>query len=122
MRSPATQAIEDTAMNDTLCRDLLLLRQRIEVLYDTRPDDEVFQDGLNFAVSGLEQALDAIGEDLADDTHPEDSLDSISSSLAELHIRIETRSEASPDDPIACKRLAWVDHLLAQACTLLATD
>jgi hypothetical protein len=122
MRSPATQAIKDTAMSDAIRNDLSLLRQRIEALYDAHPDDEVFQDGLNFAVSGLEQALDAIGDDPAGVAHPEDTLDSIGSSLAELHIRLETRSEASTDDPIARKRLAWVDHLLAQACTLLATD
>ena len=58
---PGQTAIEDTAMHDALHTDLLLVRQRIESLYDAYPDDEEFQNGLNFAVSGIEQALGAAG-------------------------------------------------------------
>lgn len=109
-------------MNDTLCRDLLLLRQRIEALYSNRPEDEVFQDGLNFAVSGIEQAMGAAGGEQPDDAHPDDSINGIESSLAELHIRLDTRNEGLNDDPAQRARLVLADHLLAQACALLAID
>jgi hypothetical protein len=109
-------------MLHALRNDLHLLRRRVEALYNTRPDDEHFQDGLNFAVSGLEQAMDALGEvpDVA--PHPDDTVNDIENALAELHIRLDTRHEASNDDPVMRARLAMAHHLLAQACTLLADD
>ncbi len=131
MRSPATQTIENTAMNDRmhidtldidpLHTDLLLVRQRIESLYDAYPDDEEFQNGLNFAVSGIEQALGAAGGEPDAAPHAGDHLDGIESLLAEMHIRIETRSDEDNDDPARHARLAMVDHLLQQACALLVS-
>ena len=104
---------------DPLHTDLLLIRQRIESLYAAYPDDEDFQNGLNFAVSGIEQALGAAGGE-PDATLPAgDSLDGIDSSLAEMHIRLDTRSDEQNDDPAQHARLAMVDHLLQQACALL---
>ena len=120
---PGQTAIEDTAMHDALHTDLLLLRQRIESLYDAYPDDEEFQNGLNFAVSGIEQALGAAGGEPDDALHAGDSLDSlnsIESALAEMHIRLEARGDDDNDDPAQHARLAMVDHLLQQACALLA--
>lgn len=111
-------------MHDALHTDLLLLRQRIESLYDAYPDDEEFQNGLNFAVSGIEQALGAAGGEPDDALQAGDSLDSlngIESSLAEMHIRLETRSDENNDDPARHARLAMVDHLLQQACALLVS-
>ena len=122
MPSPATQAIEDTAMQDPLHTDLLLIRQRIESLYAAYPDDEDYQNGLNFAVSGIEQALGAAGGETDAAIHAGDSLDGIESSLAEMHIRLETRSDEDNDDPARQARLAMIDHLLQQACALLADD
>ncbi len=104
---------------DPLHTDLLLIRQRIESLYAAYPDDEDFQNGLNFAVSGIEQALGAAGGE-PDATLPAgDSLDGIDSSLAEMHIRLDTRSDEQNEDPAQHARLAMVDHLLQQACALL---
>lgn len=110
-------------MHDALHTDLLLVRQRIESLYDAYPDDEEFQNGLNFAVSGIEQALGAAGGEPDDALQAGDSLDSlngIESSLAEMHIRLEARGDDDNDDPAQHARLAMVDHLLQQACALLA--
>ncbi|MFZ5722269.1 MAG: hypothetical protein ACOY33_01265 [Pseudomonadota bacterium] len=109
-------------MNDTLRNALHLIRQRIGQLHGEHEDDENFQEGLNFAVSGIEQALGAVGGDIAGVMHAEDAIDSIESSLAELHIRIETRSDAWIDDPAMRANLPLADHLLAQACALLADD
>jgi hypothetical protein len=120
---PGQTAIEDTAMPDPLHTDLLLLRQRIESLYDAYPDDEEFQNGLNFAVSGIEQALGAAGGEPDDGLHPGDGIDTlngIESSLAEMHIRLEARGDEDNDDPAQHARLAMIDHLLQQACALLA--
>lgn len=117
---PGQTAIEDTAMHDALHTDLLLVRQRIESLYDAYPDDEEFQNGLNFAVSGIEQALDAAGGEPDAVLHPGDHLDGIESLLAEMHIRLETGSEEANDEPAQHARLAMVEHLLQQACALLA--
>ncbi len=116
---PGQTAIEDTAMHDALHTDLLLVRQRIESLYDAYPDDEEFQNGLNFAVSGIEQALGAAGGEPDAVLHPGDHLDGIESLLAEMHIRLETRSEEVNDDPAQHARLAMIEHLLQQACALL---
>ena len=116
---PGQTAIEDTAMHDALHTDLLLVRQRIESLYDAYPDDEEFQNGLNFAVSGIEQALGAAGGEPDAVLHPGDDLDGIESLLAEMHIRLETRSEEVNDDPAQHARLAMIEHLLQQACALL---
>ncbi len=110
-------------MHDPLHTDLLLLRQRIESLYDAYPDDEEFQNGLNFAVSGIEQALGAAGGEPDDGLHPGDGIDTlngIESSLAEMHIRLEARGDEDNDDPAQNARLAMIDHLLQQACALLA--
>lgn len=112
-------------MYDPLHTDLLLIRQRIESLYPAYPDDEEFQNGLNFAVSGIEQALGAAGGEPDAPLSAGDSLDSlngIESSLAEMHIRLEARSDEGNDDPAQRARLAMVDHLLQQACDLLAGD
>jgi hypothetical protein len=107
-------------MHDPLHIDLLLLRQRIESLYAAYPDDEDFQNGLNFAVSGIEQALGAAGGE-PDDTLPAgDHLDGIDSSLAQMHIHLEMRLDKDSDDPAEQARLAMIDHLLQQACALLA--
>ena len=116
---PGQTAIEDTAMHDALHTDLLLVRQRIESLYDAYPDDEEFQNGLNFAVSGIEQALGAAGGEPDAVLHPGDHLDGIESLLAEMHIRLETRSDEDNDDPAEHARLAMIEHLLQQACALL---
>ena len=116
---PGQTAIEDTAMHDALHTDLLLVRQRIESLYDAYPDDEEFQNGLNFAVSGIEQALGAAGGEPDAAPHAGDHLDGIESLLAEMHIRLETRSEEVNDDPAQHARLAMIEHLLQQACALL---
>ena len=116
---PGQTAIEDTAMHDALHTDLLLVRQRIESLYDAYPDDEEFQNGLNFAVSGIEQALGAAGGEPDAVLNPGDHLDGIESLLAEMHIRLETRSEEVNDDPAQHARLAMIEHLLQQACALL---
>ncbi len=116
---PGQTAIEDIAMHDALHTDLLLVRQRIESLYDAYPDDEEFQNGLNFAVSGIEQALGAAGGEPDAVLHPGDHLDGIESLLAEMHIRLETRSEEVNDDPAQHARLAMIEHLLQQACALL---
>jgi hypothetical protein len=124
MRSPATPAIEDTAMHDALHTDLLLVRQRIESLYAAYPDDEDYQNGLNFAVSGIEQALGAAGGEPDDALQAGDRLDSlngIESSLAEMHIRLEARGDEDNDDPAQHARLAMIEHLLQQACALLAS-
>ena len=51
--------------------------------------------------------------------HPGDHLDGIESLLAEMHIRLETRSEEVNDDPAQHARLAMIEHLLQQACALL---
>jgi hypothetical protein len=104
---------------DPLHTDLLLIRQRIESLYAAYPDDEDFQNGLNFAVSGIEQALGAAGGEPDTAMPASDSLDGIDSSLAELHIRLDTRSDEQNDDPARHARLAMVDHLIQQACALL---
>jgi hypothetical protein len=106
---------------DPLHTDLLLIRQRIESLYAAYPDDEDFQNGLNFAVSGIEQAMRAIGGESGDLLPAGDSIDSIESTLAEMHIRLETRDHEQNDDPIQWERLAMVDHLLQQACALLTS-
>ena len=116
---PGQTAIEDTAMHDALHTDLLLVRQRIESLYDAYPDDEEFQNGLNFAVSGIEQALGAAGGEPDAAPHAGDHLDGIESLLAEMHIRLETRSEEANNDPAQHARLAMIEHLLQQACALL---
>ena len=116
---PCQTAIEDTAMHDALHTDLLLVRQRIESLYDAYPDDEEFQNGLNFAVSGIEQALGAAGGEPDAAPHAGDHLDGIESLLAEMHIRLETRSEEANNDPAQHARLAMIEHLLQQACALL---
>ena len=107
-------------MHDPLHIDLLLLRQRIESLYAAYPDDEAFQDGLNFAVSGIEQALGAAGGEHDAAIHAGDSIDGIESSLAEMHIRLEARGDEENDDPVQQARLAMINHLLEQACALLA--
>lgn len=107
-------------MHDALHTDLLLVRQRIESLYAAYPDDEDYQNGLNFAVGGIEQALGAAGGESDDLVPAGDSLDSIESTLAEMHIRLEGRDHEQNDDPIQWERLAMVDHLLQQACALLA--
>jgi hypothetical protein len=104
---------------DPLHIDLLLIRQRIESLYAAYPDDEEFQNGLNFAVSGIEQALGAAGGEPDAAVPAGDSLDGIDSSLAEMHIRLDTRRDEQNDDPARHARLAMVDHLLQQACALL---
>ena len=123
MRSPVTQAIEDTAMHTLIRNDLRLIRQRIESLYGARPGDhEDFQNGLNFAVSGIEQALGAVGDEPDDAMHAGESIDGIDSSLAELRIRLDTRSDAWIDDPAMLANLPLADHLLAQACALLTDD
>lgn len=111
-------------MHDALHTDLLLVRQRIESLYAAYPDDEDFQNGLNFAVSGIEQALGAAGGEPDDALQAGDRLDSlngIESSLAEMHIRLETRGDEANDDPAQHARLAMIEHLLQQACALLAS-
>lgn len=107
-------------MNDPIRNDLHLIRQRIEHLHTLREHDEAFLEGLNFAVSGIEQAVSAVGGDIIGNTHPADAIDGIENSLAELHVRLETRSEAWKDDPFQGARLAMAEHLLAQACMLLA--
>ncbi len=110
-------------MHDALHTDLLLVRQRIESLYDAYPDDEEFQNGLNFAVSGIEQALGAAGGEPDDGLHHgdgHDTLNGIESSLAEMHIRLEARGDEDSDNPAQHARLAMIDHLLQQACALLA--
>ena len=107
-------------MHDALHTDLLLVRQRIESLYDAYPDDEEFQNGLNFAVSGIEQALGATGGEPDDALHPGDHINGIESLLAEMHIRLEARGDEDNDDPAQHARLAMIDHLLQQACALLA--
>ena len=107
-------------MNDPIRNDLHLIRQRIEYLHTMREHDKTFQEGLNFAVSGIEQALGAVGGDPIGNTHLADAIDGIENSLAELHIRLETNSEAWKDDPFQGARLAMAEHLLAQACMLLA--
>jgi hypothetical protein len=106
---------------DPLHTDLLLIRQRIESLYAAYPDDEDFQNGLNFAVSGIEQALGAAGGEPDMAIPAGDVLDGIDSSLAELRIRLDTRSDEQNDDPAQQARLAMVDQLLQQACALLTS-
>ena len=115
--------MHDALPIDPLHTDLLLVRQRIESLYDAYPDDEEFQNGLNFAVSGIEQALGAAGGEPDAVLHHGDGLDAlngIESSLAEMHIRLEARGDEDNDDPARRARLAMIDHLLQQACALLA--
>ena len=109
-------------MNDVIRTALHLIRQRIEQLHGECEENEEFQEGLNFAVSGIEQALGAVGGEHVDDTPPEGSINDIENSLAELHIRLETRSDAWIDDPAMRTNLPLADHLLAQACALLADD
>ena len=109
-------------MNDHIRNALHLIRQRIEQLHGECEENEEFQEGLNFAVSGIDQAIGAVGGDSANALHPEDIIGSIENSLAELHIRLETRSEAWVDDPAMRANLPLADHLLAQACALLADD
>jgi hypothetical protein len=107
-------------MHAPLHIDLLLLRQRIESLYAAYPDDEDFQNGLNFSVSGIEQAMRAIGGESGDLLPAGDSIDSIESTLAQMHIHLEMRLDKDSDDPAEQARLAMIDHLLQQACALLA--
>lgn len=47
-------------MSTEVSKELQDIQRRIEALYDRYKRDEEFQNGLNFAVSGIEQALGAV--------------------------------------------------------------
>lgn len=110
-------------MHDAIRNDLHLLQQRIESLYDARPeDDEDYQNGLNFAVSGIEQAIGAVGGGRERWPSAGTSLEGIASAQSELHARLATRDASTDTTSATRQRLAMASHLLAQACALLAGD
>ncbi len=110
-------------MHESICNDLHLLQQRIESLYDARPeDDEDYQNGLNFAVSGIEQARGAVGGGRERWSSAGTSLEGIASAQAELHARLATRDASTDTTSATRQRLALANHLLVQACALLAGD
>ncbi len=110
-------------MHDPLLTNLLLLRQRIESLYDARPEgEEDFQNGLNFAVSGIEQAIGAVGGGRTRWPDAGSSLDGVHRSVARLHVLLEARDVAADARTATRLRVALAHHLLEQACALLAND
>lgn len=122
MRSPATQAIEQTHMNNHIRNDLPLIRQRIESLLLMREHDEAFQAGLTVAVGAIEWTIDAVGGDRIGGTPPKDAIHCIEGALTELLVRLEKHGDAWIDEPAQGARLSITAHLLEQACLLLTRD
>ena len=100
--------------------ELDLIQQLVRALRNVSKDDEAFKRGLNLSVMGLEWAIDVFDDNLIGYMRPREAIDSIGSSMAELHIRLENYDQDQIDDASKGTRYAIADRLLRQACILLA--